>query len=297
MTPRRAPTSREKGAAFVPLTASRLWPFVVETNHANQAPPRNPRLLLWWGLAEALFQIQPTQPRENWRHLSRELLATLMHKEGAGKEHASRAFVTSLIRPGESVLDVGCGAGAGYESHHAAGLDATYAGVDSSEPSVEVARELYPAGDFRVGNAATLASQFGPRSFDVVILRHVLEHMPDFDLPMQQAISVARRLAVFVFFLTPRSLPFGVRKLDPGLNRPQFFAYIYSRPAIERFLARRGLHWVWHDSLGLSRAGWLVNEVNSALVVSTATQRDPARLSSGSLPRVLGASNTEISST
>ena len=275
MTPVPTPTSWTKSAAFVPETASRLWPFVVGTVNAYRPPPWNARLLLWWGLAEALFHIQPTQPRENWRHLSREFLATLMHKEGAGTEHPSRAFVTSLIRPGESVLDVGCGAGAGYESHRAARLDASYVGVDSSEPSIEVARDLYPAGDFRVGNATTLVSQFGSRSFDVVLLRHVLEHMPDFEQPMQQAISVSRRLAVFVFYLTPRSLPFGVRKLDLGINRPQFFAYIYSRSAIERVLARRGLQWVWQDHLGLSRAGWFANEVNSALVVSPA---DPVRL-------------------
>ena len=161
-----------------------------------------------------------------------------MRKEGAGKQHPSRAFVTSLIRPGESFLDVGCGAGAGYEAHYAAGLEATYVGVDSSEPSVEVARELYPSGDFRVGNATTLASQFGSRSFDSA--RGMCSSMPDFELPMQQAISVSRRRRCSCSS-NPRSLPFGVRKLDPGLNRPHFFTYVYSRPAIERFLARRGL--------------------------------------------------------
>jgi SAM-dependent methyltransferase len=273
VTPRRTP----KDAGFVPETASRFWPFVVGTDRAYQPPPRNARLLLWRGLAEALLHIQPTEPRENWRHFSREFLATLMHKEGAGKEHPSRTFVTSLVRPRECVLDVGCGAGAGYESHRAAGLDARYVGVDSSEPSVDVARELYPEGDFRVGNATTLSAQFGPRSFDVVLLRHVLEHMPDFEVPIEQAIAVSRRLAVFVFYLTPRALPFGVRKLDPGHNRPQFFTYIYSRRAIERFLARRGLQWHWQEHLGVSRAGWFANEVNSALVVWRPGQDDPVK--------------------
>ena len=75
----------------------------------------------------------------------------------------------------------------------------------------------------------------------------------------------SRRLAGY---LTPRALPFGVRKLDPGHNRPQFFTYIYSRPAIERALAREGLQWVWHGGLGVSRAGWFAHEVNTALVVS-----------------------------
>src|SRR5262249_52958250 len=150
----------------------------------------------------------------------------------------------------------------------AAGLASGYVGVDSSEPSVEVARELYPAGDFRVGEAEALGRQFGAESFDVVIVRHVLEHLPDFERAMPEAITTSRRLAVFGFALTPRSLPFGVRKLTPRIASP-FYAYIYSRPAIDRYLLDRlGLHRRWHDGLGPSRAAWLVGEVNAVLVVS-----------------------------
>jgi ubiquinone/menaquinone biosynthesis C-methylase UbiE len=202
------------------------------------------------------------------------MLATLMHKEGAGAPHPSRVFTASLIRKGESVLDVGCGAGVGYESLMSAGLESEYVGVDSSAPSIEIARELYPAGDFQVGNATALTSQFGPRSFDVVLVRHVLEHLPDFELAMNEAISVSRRLAIFVFYLTPRRLPFGVRKLDPGHGRSLLYTYIYSRPTIDDFLAQRSLHWHWIDNLGASRAGWFANEVNCMLAVS----REPAAL-------------------
>src|SRR4030095_14068058 len=101
--------------SFVPQGANRHWPFVIGTSRAYCQPPWNAHLLLWWGMLKGLLGIQPSEPRENWRHLSRELLATLMHKEGAGREHPSRAFVASLIQAGESVLDVGCGAGASYE--------------------------------------------------------------------------------------------------------------------------------------------------------------------------------------
>jgi hypothetical protein len=60
----------------------------------------------------------------------------------------------------------------------------------------------------------------------------------------------------------------GSPKLDPGHNRPHFFTYVYSRPAIDRFLEGRAVHWRWYDNLGVSRAGWFANEHNSALVVS-----------------------------
>lgn len=256
------------GATFVPEGASRFWPFVIGTPRAYLAPRWNAHLLLWRGLAHAVLGRQPTEPRELWRQLPREYLATFMRGEGAGKEHPSRKFVASKLRAGERVLDVGCGAGVGFEALQEAGLASRYVGVDSSEPSIEVARELFPAGDFRIGNATSIVAQFGEASFDVVLVRHVLEHLPDFELAMGQAIAASRRLALFVFFLTPRALPFGVRKVNPGHNSVGLYTYIYSRPAIERFLAASGLHWLWYDHLGVSRAGWFAGEVNSALIVS-----------------------------
>jgi SAM-dependent methyltransferase len=140
-------------------------------------------------------------------------------------------------------------------------------GIDSSRPSIEVARELYPKGEFRIGKATELVSQLGAERFDVVIVRHVLEHLPDFELAMEQAIAVSRRVVLFVFFLTPRRLPFGVRKLDAGLNGRFLYTNIYSQPAINQFLARTGLTWQWHYDVGTSRAAWLANETNCVLQV------------------------------
>ncbi len=254
---------------FVPQGASRFWPFVVGTSRACSPPPRNAQLLLCRSILEALLRFQPTKPRENWRNLHRDLLAVLMHGGGPGWEHPSRTFAASLIRAGESVLDVGCGAGVGYEALAAVGLGSRYVGIDSSEPSIKIARELYPAGDFRIGTATSLVSQFGGNSFDVVLLRHVLEHLTDFEPAMNEAVSVSRRLALFVFFLTPRSLPLGVRKVDLRFSWPIFYNYVYSRRSINRFLTRCGVHWRWYDNLGISRAGWFADEVNSVLAVSS----------------------------
>jgi ubiquinone/menaquinone biosynthesis C-methylase UbiE len=254
--------------AFVPKGASRFWPFVVGTRRACSPPPWNAQLLLGRSLLEALLHSHPTETREHWRTLHRDLLAVLMHEGAAGANHPSRKFVASLIEKGESVLDVGCGAGVGYETLSAAGLESRYVGIDSSEPSIEVAREFYPNGDFRVGNATSLLSELGSGSFDVVLVRHVLEHLPDFEAAMNEAICVSRRLAAFVFFLTPRALPFGVRKIDLRFNWPHFYTYVYSRRAINRFLAQSRLYWQWFENVGMSRAGWFAGETNSVLVVS-----------------------------
>lgn len=252
---------------FVPAGARRGWPFVVGRYLDGRPPPRSARLLLAWGVVEAMLRLQPKRQRALWRTWPKSALASLMHGPIAGPEHPSRHFVTSLIGTNETVLDVACGAGASYETLHVAGKASRYVGVDSSEPTIEVARELYPSGTFHVGEAEALVRQFGPESFDVVIVRHVLEHLPDFEPAMSEAIAVSRRVVFFVFHLAPRSLPFGVRKVNPRISRP-FFTNIYSRPAIERDLDRQRLHRRWHDRLGVSRAAWLVGELNSVLLVS-----------------------------
>lgn len=260
--------------AFVPEGASRFWPFVVGTSCAGSRPPWNAQLLLCRSVVEAILHLQRTETREHWRHMDRDMLAGLMKDRGAGIEHPSRKFVASLIHKEESVLDVGCGAGVGYEALAAVKRASRYLGIDSAEPLIEIARETYPGADFRVGNATRLVAELGSRSFDVVVMRHVLEHLPDFETAMNEAISVSRRLAAFIFFLTPRALPFGVRKIDLRFNSPFFYTYVYSRHAIGRFLARSRLHWRWFDNLGVSRAGWFAGETNSALLVS----REPLQL-------------------
>lgn len=256
-----------QSGGFVPGGARPGWPFIIGTAGAFRPPPWNAHLLLWWGVAEALLGWQPRAPRENWRRWPRERLATYLRGPRVGPDHPSRHFAASLVRRGETILDVGCGAGVNYEVLAAHGRADGYVGVDPSEPSIEIARGLYPGVEFYVGDAARLVSQWGPERFDVVLVRHVLEHLPDFEPAMEQAIAVARRLAVFVFFLTPRELPLGVRKVNLRIN-PSVYTYVYSRSAVEAFLARRGLHARWTVGVGVSRAGWFAGEVNSVLEVS-----------------------------
>jgi hypothetical protein len=85
---------------------------------------------------------------------------------------------------------------------------------------------------------------------------------------MEQAIAVSRRLAVFVFFLTPRALPFGARKVNLRFGAAEFL-YVYSRPAIEAVPTGLGVPFRWHRGIGASRAGWFAGEVNTVLVVSS----------------------------
>ena len=259
-------TAGAQADGFVPHGARARWPFVIGTDAAFRRPAWNARPLLWWGVLEALLRVQPARANSYWEGLPSSYLETFMHAGAVGTAHPSRRFVAELVGGDESVLDVGCGPGANYEVLASLGRVASYVGVDASERAVDVAHARYPSGDFRVVDAARITGTFGRRSFDVVLVRHLLEHLPDFEPVLEDAIMAARCLAVFVFFLTPRDLPFGVRKVNLRYGAPQFL-YVYSRRAIERFLQGQGLGFTWHHGVGASRAGWFAGEVNSVLVV------------------------------
>jgi SAM-dependent methyltransferase len=224
------------------------------------------RFSLVIGFAEALLRRYPRAQQEHWKAFPSERLKALMRTQGAGPEHPSRQLVTTFIQDGESVLDVGCGTGVDYEVLTKVRPTIRYVGLDSSSASIEVARKLYPTGHFLTGSALDLRAQFETRSFDIVLLRHVLEHLSDFALAMEHALTLARRLAIFVFFLSPRSLPLGIPKMNPRID-PPFYTYVYSRAAIERFLASRGVEFRWYDGVGESRSGFLAAETNTILVV------------------------------
>ncbi len=254
----------EKQENFIRKKIKRYFPFSIEGDFFHKVVYY---LRILKGFSEAILGIQHKELREYWKDLPKKRLKEFLHVGGAGKEHPSRIFVASLVKKGESVLDVGCGAGVNYEVLDSLGLACDYIGIDSSEPSIESAKELYPKGDFRICNAYDMADFFKSKKFDVVIVRAVLEHLPDFEEVMAQAIDISKRLAIFIFFLSPRYLPFGIKKLNVYID-PPFYTNVYSKQSIEYFLAMQDVKYSWYHDIGESRTSWLSNEKNSILVIS-----------------------------
>lgn len=102
------------------------------------------------------------------------------------------------IKPGESVLDSGCGEGVIAILLAKRGIAST--GSDISQPNIEHANELAKSQGvealttFVLGDAEHLP--FPDKSFDVVISSHVLEHLPDFDQGFRELCRVARKRVI-----------------------------------------------------------------------------------------------------
>ena len=86
-------------------------------------------------------------------------------------------FFVERIRPGERVLDIGCGPGT-LAHDIATRTGASVVGVDISERSIAVARQRFahPGVQYEVSD---VRSSLPTGRFDVVVLSNVLEHLPD----------------------------------------------------------------------------------------------------------------------
>lgn len=97
---------------------------------------------------------------------------------GAADVHdfARRPVLAALdLRPGDHLLEIGCGGGLLLRDALALGASAT--GVDHSEETVALARVRAPAADVHLGDAARLA--FADGSFTAIAMVQVFFFLPD----------------------------------------------------------------------------------------------------------------------
>lgn len=99
-------------------------------------------------------------------------------------------LVDNYIKPGEKVLDLGCGNGRFYEFFKEKGVD--YFGVDNSEKLIEIAKNCYPQAKFRVADALNLP--FSDNHFDKIYCIAVLHHIPSDEFRLQFLKEIKRIL-------------------------------------------------------------------------------------------------------
>ena len=99
-----------------------------------------------------------------------------------------RSYQLLEVRPGDTVIDVGCGAGRAVDDLAARGAHAI--GIDSSEQMLRTARQRFPQCDFRLGSAELLPLQ--DRSVDRYRADRLFVHLKD---PMAGLVEARRVLS------------------------------------------------------------------------------------------------------
>lgn len=163
--------------------------------------------------------------KESWRHFTPEQVDEFLRSGVEGRDHPSRATALGLLEGMTSVLDVGCGTGVMFELTRERRPDLDYVGVDATESFVDAARRRFPAdaARFRQGSLYDLGAL--GRTFDAVLCRHVLEHLPDYVPALQHMYAQATRKLVVVFYLPPR--PLRLRRKRDERFEPGFYTHTY----------------------------------------------------------------------
>lgn len=91
-----------------------------------------------------------------------------------------RATTILAARPGENVLEVGCGLGAdARELARAVAPEGRVTAVDVSEAMLDAARERHDGSNVTYERADVTDLPYGDATFDVIRIERVLQHVPD----------------------------------------------------------------------------------------------------------------------
>jgi cyclopropane fatty-acyl-phospholipid synthase-like methyltransferase len=134
-----------------------------------------------------------------WEHF-RESLFPLYAQRARGETseltcHAQCVEVIGpYLKPGMTLMDVGCGAGDFAWSFHRRGLEIEYHGIDFTQSYIDLGRanlppEVLPPGRLQLGAASDLTGQY-----DAVVCINTMQCFPDFREPVERMCRAARRV-------------------------------------------------------------------------------------------------------
>lgn len=136
------------------------------------------------------------------------------------------------------MLDVGCGGGVFLRRMRKAGWI-----VVGTEPDVKAAARLATREGFPVYGALEDLVRSGEQNFDVIVLSHVIEHLPD-PTPTLAMLRTLLNAGGRLMLTTPNALSLGSRLFGAtwrGLEPPRHFN-VFSPDSLCQALSQAGLH-------------------------------------------------------
>jgi glycosyltransferase involved in cell wall biosynthesis len=151
---------------------------------------------------------RPVAGRRDWEHWNgwgRERITRIVENEQMMHPGRSsrRALADVALQLGSHILDVGCGPGALWPHFARHQQRVRWAGMDVTNAMLMTARRCFPHVPVVRADAGNLPWPSG--AFEVVVVRHVLEHLPRWLMQraLSEAIRVASRAVLVDFYVPP----------------------------------------------------------------------------------------------
>jgi hypothetical protein len=175
--------------------------------------------------------------------------ANFLRNHRTGIDNLGRQRLGQILATYENpkVLDVASGTAVNHECWQAMGVKHRYTGFDLTQQFVDIAADKYPEAEMVQGFAQELTQKFEEGSFDVVVVRHFLEHIHagEYQETIRQALALAETELIIVFFLHPHN---GADDLIEerssnveGHPEITHFWNTYSWPRLQEFFAELGV--------------------------------------------------------
>ncbi len=164
----------------------------------------------------------------------------------------------SYLKPGASVLDVGCGAGTKSKYLIGKGLQVT--GMDFAENMVELAQKKVPAGRFLAMDVNDLSGL--QQSFDGILAQAVLLHISKRDVPkVLKELKDKLRPSGYLYVAVKEIRPGGkeeevVTESDYGYEYSRFFSY-FALDELKRYFQDAGMKILYENVVASGKTNWI----------------------------------------
>jgi ubiquinone/menaquinone biosynthesis C-methylase UbiE len=132
------------------------------------------------------------------------LIQNFLRQHNTGSNNLGRRYLANRIENYDmpTVLDIACGSAVNYETFKLTGAACKYTGADRTQKLLDEARRRY-GDEIELVNAFAQELPFEDSSKDIVIMRHILEHLhPDeWEQCVREAVRVGKDKLFIVFFL------------------------------------------------------------------------------------------------
>jgi ubiquinone/menaquinone biosynthesis C-methylase UbiE len=183
---------------------------------------------------------------DNHDTFTEEQVANLMRNVGVGTDNFGRRRLVQLVAATEwpddhevSILDLACGNCVNFEVFEELyPMNFSYLGVDRGSRFLKNAEERYEGYvNFGVQESFVEELPMADNSHDVVILRHVLEHLPEgYEVAIREAWRVAARDLYVVLFEPLTDKPDNIVRHGPDEHGACYYWNTYNKSDFMKFV-------------------------------------------------------------